>query len=371
MSCSSSTPVALKHSVVLPPNALSSPVHYQIKLTATAGDGSTSTNQTHAVEVEAFDLVTSTLSFSNPTTTNSVSCATLTVCSLVGPGGYTGIQTGALIKWSRSNGADLLRTVSCTPSGTSVCGVISGTGLGVAKVTGLKKTTEVIEWRTGEQLTSISCVGEAATGPNASTTECIVAANEGTVYQVQVGKTTLVTHVVTKLSGAAFAACSTASSCTVVDVNGDGVAFNGSTWSSTPSNLDASGGVTSTSCALDGTCVLADSHGGLYSYVAKPKQLTRVAVRESPTLASTSLRLTSCVVGYCLAVGDDGTITQRVVGVWASTNKGRFAAGDMVRAVSCFGSSSTSPVGAVCVVASKGGPGLKQKFMKGHVVLVK
>lgn len=366
--CASSGTFHVHRKLMTPPNAGSSPIHYSIKLVSIDSGGTGSSSKSSALEVEAYKFVSTTLTVPSSATATGVSCLNTSTCDIVGTKGYSAVLAGRTVKWSKGNGADLL-AVSCAPGVKPFCAAITPTGVTSKKASGLKKTTELTEWKVGNHNTSISCVGETTTGANRTTDVCVAVDDGGIVYLLRFGTKMLVTHWLTSLTGPAFAACASASACTVVDAAGSGIAYNGTTVTA-PSIFDASGGVSGMSCAVDGTCELADSHGSMYSFIAKPKTSVRIPITDETPPPPTPGRMVSCIPHYCLSVATDGTLYQRVNGLWASTNKGKIVATDRSVGISCA-SGSKSPVGALCVIVGQGGSGTSERNHLGHIVIMK
>jgi hypothetical protein len=59
--------------------------------------------------------------------------------------------------------------------------------------------------------------------------------------------------------------CPSASFCVAVDAYGNGVTFNGSSWTA-PANIDATNGLTSVSCPSASFCVAVDGAGNALTF---------------------------------------------------------------------------------------------------------
>jgi|GEM_PF-4867214 len=375
-SCKGSTTSYWTRALLPTENSAAAPVHFKVTLTAKAGG--LSATKTATVEVEAYHWSIAQRPLGSTALMRSLSCATTKVCVAVGTSGHAIVIDALGPHRSTVDGTHTLTSVSCAPGSPPFCVAVDDANQYLTYSGGKWSAPAAGGGGSGGTVapafTSVSC--RLRESPTKATLgrSCVAgdAAGGATVMDFPLGQPAkLSPPVTTGLTGSTFAACSSDTSCVVADVDGDGVAYNGTTFSAPPVPIDLKGHVTAASCASDGSCVVVDSGGGAVSFSVSGGKWT-VHVRESPTKAS--LRSVSCVVGLCAAVASDGSVYQSAASArskykgWDGTIKGKLKASDNVAAVSCALDKPT-PLQLTCDFVSNGTSG--HKDFKGHVTLLK
>ena len=358
-----------------PENSTAAPVHYKVTLTA-KGTGKSAT-KTGLFEVESYRWAIVSRPSGSVARLDSTSCATTNLCVAVGASGEAVVLDAQGAHRATVDGTHTLTSVSCAAASPPLCVAVDDAGQFLtyngAKWSAPASGGGGSGGTAAPAFSSVSCVRESPTVPKLGK-RCVASDNAGGAYVLTFPPglpLVLSPPVPTGLTGRSFTACSSTSSCVIVDVNGDGVFFNGTSFSAPPVSIDPKGHVSAASCASDGTCVVVDGGGG-----AVPFSLTdsvwKPHVRESPT--KIALRSVSCVVGLCVTLASDGSVFQSAASAvyprhgWDGTIKGKLHASDDVAAVACALDKST-PLLLSCDFVSNGAS--SKKDFKGHVTLLK
>jgi hypothetical protein len=223
----------------------------------------------------------------------SVSCATVSFCVAVGPGGdaltYNGTSwtTPAYIDSTHIDSTSgSLTSVSCPT--TTFCVAVDSGGYALT-YNGTSWTTPAHIDNTGSGLSSVSC---------SSATFC-VAVGDGSALTYNGSSWSASDGIVGTSSSVS---CPSAAFCVAVNYEGDAVTYNGTSWSA-PAQIDNSGGsLDSVSCASASFCVAVDNSG--YAVTYNGTSWTTTANIEGGIGGLSSV---SCpTVSFCVAVGDGG-----------------------------------------------------------------
>lgn len=375
--------------IAMPPNSGLAGAHDTLSFSA-VGRGGTKTKNVK-VDVEAYAWSLAQRPTGSSAQLNSASCATVSDCVAGGTKGLLIHFSVTGVTETNADGTNTVTSVSCLPGSPIFCAAVDDVGH-VLTFDGTKWSTVAVvggpsgsappltvvgSWSSGPPLSTVSC---KVRGSSQSDTLCVVADETGDVTTIDFvsGQPPSVSKsIATGLKGQAFAACTTASSCVVADLDGDGVFYDGKSWT-TPSAIDPSGEVTGLSCSSDGACVLVDASGGATSFTAQQcgANAPCLRVRESPS-GQHPIRSVSCVSGLCVIVAADGSVYQQTFAAgslvrkgWDGTVKGLISESESPAAVACSRDSS-SPLVLGCSIFTSGSSNTPAKQYIGHVTIVK
>jgi hypothetical protein len=386
VSCAGSA-VSVNVPITLPSNPGSSPVTYSVTLTA-IGHYSDGTSQDKSAAVQAvvqayrWDAVAGSVSFHG--TPTGLSCATATVCMVVGTGGHTAVLNPTSGKLKENPLTDAKRTltaVSCVAGPPVACMAVDSSGHFVTWNGGKWMAPESIKKNAvgaRASLTSVSCVRKTSTKPMLQW--CVATDSTGGLYTVgfYLSKKGYDYYQAKSALHQSFVSCASSEYCVAVDTAGRAVYGNGITWSA-PLQLSSVGGISGgviagivvagVSCSPNRGCVAIESPDVAMSL--NPLYTENKNAGENPLYQD--LRTVSCTSDvYCLAGGASGGVFQgisdRTAAGHAWNNRSLYSStGPML--VSCTGVlSATSPLtcAAFPAVASS-----KKKEYVGHVTLMK
>ena len=360
-------------SVSPPPNSAAKPVHYVVTVTAKGAGGSSSAKGT--VAVAAFQWALTAKPLPSNAQLSDTSCSSTTFCMAVGPGGRVIITDSTGVHSSVTDGGHNLTAVSCLRESPTLpkrnCVAVDDQGRALSYNGSAWSPPVAVDGSTGggtsPVLTTISCVRESPSKASLGRV-CVAGSSTGLIYLYGGLGVWSPPALPPVLTGRTFAACASATSCVVADVNGDGRTFDPHSSTSTPLSVDASGGVTHATCASDGYCVVTDSSGGAVSFQISGGLPVGAMVRESPS--KLPMRSASCTPGFCVAMSSNGSVYQLAYGQsgarkgWDGTIKGKIVGPDHAQAISCV---RESPSKASCAAVSANG---KKEYV-GHVSLLK
>jgi hypothetical protein len=378
------TGVKFTWTVSPPPDSSFKPVHYVIKATATGSGGSAAS--TSNVEVQSYVWGMSVAPLATTSPLSSVSCSSTSDCVAVGANGSYVLlgATDTRIRKISVDGSGNVTSISCLRESPTLpdrptCTAVDASGNALSYVGGAwSPPTSLATGGTPVSLTSVSC--RLRESPTKATLGRTCAAVDGAgdfwILTYSLGGTIpTITSFSSSLTGPTYAACASSSFCIAVDLNGDGVFYDGTALSS-PTQFDASGHVSAATCAADGFCAVTDGRGGIVSLSDETcgnGKSTCVMVRESPT--KQSLRAVSCEASLCEALSSNGSVFQAVYANgrikprgWDGTIKGRIAGPDHAQSISCV---RESPSKASCTAITSGEASGRSKDFKGHVTLLK
>ena len=297
-------------SVLLPPDAASKPVHYSWSLIATPKGSGASVKKSITVTTDAFSLRISTRTQHLNMSPIALSCSGQAFCMAVGKSGDVAIQSAknnnyvvkALVQQT-----DTLIGVSC--ASPKLCAVIDGSGdyffWDGTKMSGANPLYNA-GTTTKASLTSVSC-------PTVSF--CMVIDANGDAVAVSKGKPPrkLVPVAIAGLIQASLS-CASATSCDVVELDGNAYAWDGKTWT-TPSNLFPAGGVRSIACPPGGACFVVDNGGHAFT-ITNPGPSGTWDVSTSAKKASDLLIRVRCADAvFCLDTDRSGGVYKLVGGL--------------------------------------------------------
>jgi len=383
---SAKKPVKFSFQVAMPPNSGLTGAKDTLSFSAKGPGGKVT--KIVKVDVEAYSWSLTQQPTGSTAQLDSASCSTATACVAAGSKGLLISFNGTAVSDVDADGQNTVTAVSCVPGLPVFCAAVDNVGQ-VLTYDGTKWSTATVVGGPGVSSTPITVVGSFNEGPALSTVSCKVrgtsqadkfcvvadiAGDVTTIDFVSGQPPSVSKSITTGLKGQTFADCATSSSCVVADINGDGIFYNGQSWT-TPSSIEPRGEVTDLSCSSDGACVVTDASGGVTSFSMQQCSTSAPCLRETPTTAS--LQSASCVSGLCVIVASDGSVYQQtfVAGSlirkgWDGTVKGIIGRSDEPSAVSCS-LDSLSPLNLGCSIFTNGSASTSGKEYVGHVSLLK
>ena len=356
---------------ILPSNAKSAAIHYSWSLLAKPQGSSASVKKSIKVTVDGYSWRAVQQNLATQTLVAGLSCPTTSMCVMVASGGYAGTLTSTGSHWQKVDNSTALLSVSCAPGTPVFCvaGDIAGNYLVLNGTTWSSPFAMPPAPGSGGKPDKVGKLGWTdciRNAPKSSAKTCLLGDDTGHTYLLSVaGKITIYPerHDIARVAGVS---CTSPTACVAVAQNGDAMFFEGATWSA-PHSLDAFGGVTGVSCAPNGTCLLVDNTGSVVTFPSSGASTTISHSRHG-----VNIRGSSCVDGYCLVAGADGSFYQVVGSAWARSPKSYLNLyGAVVVGVSCA-LDKASPLLLSCTsIIQAQASSKKGKDFKGHVTLLK